>query len=130
MNLNLENMDVKSQPCMTCLDLNSRQTKRLLRRICKALSKAYDVEVLPKFYSDGMTCLITDNREIISIICKDNPVHEMFINSPTLLLSTLLKNGTHITFSPIGRDKVDVDMNKMFGTTLEEMNIKLELLGI
>lgn len=114
---------------MTCINLDNRQTKRMLRRICKALSKAYNVNILPKFFGNGMTCLVTDDREVISIICKNDPVHKMYVNSPQHMLSTLLKNGTHIMFSPLGRNKVYVDMNKMFGQNFEALNISLELMG-
>lgn len=129
MNLNIENMDIQYLQYMTCVNLDNRQTKRILRRICKALSKTYDVNVLPMFFRDGMTCLVTDDREVISIIHKDDSIHKMYVNSPQHMLLALLKNGTHIMFSPLGRNKVDVDMNKMFGKNFEALNISLELMG-
>ena len=40
------------------------------------------------------------------------------------------KEGRKCTCCPLGKDKVEIDTSRMFGTTIEEINVKLDLLKV
>ena len=119
---------------MAVSDLEPTAAKKLLRRICNAVSSFSSTDVHPNYYSGGMVCIMTVDREIATIKCiasvkfTGRPAHEMFFENANALVEKLLSPSAVLYFSPIGREKVEIETSKMFGTTLDEVNLKLDLM--
>ena len=112
-------------------DISNIDAKRLLRRICKAISKSCGTTVTPNYYSNGMTIIVSnDDREVVSFKVSGKKEHIMFFCSVEALVETMMTPSTILYFSPLGKNKVEIDTSKIFGTTLEEMNIQLDLMEV
>lgn len=122
-------MESQSHLCMERTDISTTDAKHLLRRICKAISKSCGTTVTPNYYSDGMANIVSnDDREVVAFKVAGKKEHIMFFCSAEALVETMMMPATILYFSPLGKDKVEIDTSKMFGTTLEEMNVKLDLM--
>ena len=112
-------------------EIYNSAAKHLLRRICKAISKLCGTTVTPNYYSDGMTNIVSnDDREVVAFKVANKKKHIMFFCSAEALIETMMMPSTILHFSPLGKDKVEIDTSRMFGTTIEEINVKLDLLKV
>ena len=99
--------------------------------MCKAISKSCGTIVTPNYYSNGKVNIVSDDREILLLTIPGRPiVGETCFESAAHLLETLLIPNALLYFSPFGKDKVKIDVNAMFGTTIEEVKVKLDLLKV
>ena len=96
--------------------------------MCKAISKSCGTIVTPNYYSNGEVNIVSDDNEIAMLKISGKPTLEMYFESATHLLEVLLIPNTLLYFSPFGKDHIEIDVNAMFGTTIEEVKIKLDLL--
>ena len=125
------NMESQYHLYMERTDISNIDAKRLLRRICKAISKSCGTTVTPNYYSNGMTNIVSnDDREVVAFKVVDKKEHIMFFCSAEALIETMTMPSTILHFSPLGKDKVEINTSKMFGTTIEEINVKLDLLKV
>lgn len=122
---------------MAISDLEPIAAKKLLRRICSAVSNFSSIDVHPNYYSGGMVCIMTVDREIATIKCTTpvkstgRPVCEMFFENAAALVEKMLSPSSVLCFYPFGKkEKVEIDTSKMFGTTLDEVNLKLDLMEV
>lgn len=101
---------------------------KLLVAACKVLSKRYGVCLRLNTYPDGQACIISSDREIASINAeRDNSVG-MFFDSCLELLEALMVPKTTIYVHPNSYgSRLSIDFSKEFGTTLDEMQINLDL---
>ena len=104
--------------------------KHLLRRMFKAISKSCGTIVTPNYYSNGEVNIVSDDKEIAMLKIPGKLTVEMYFVSAAHLLEALLIPNTILCFSPLGKDKVKIDVNAMFGTTIEEVKVKLDLLKV
>ena len=110
--------------------IDNPAAKHLLRRMCKAISKSCGTIVTPNYYSDGMANIVSSDREIASLKIPGKTKFEMYFKSAVHLLEALLIPNAILYFSPFGKDKVEIDVSAMFGTTIEEVKVKLDLLKV
>lgn len=124
---------------MAVSNLEPIAAKKLLRRICNAVSNFSSIDVHPNYYSGGMVCIMTVDREIATIKriaiasakSTGRPVCEMFFEKAAALVEKMLSPNSVLCFYPIGKkEKVEIDTSKMFGTTLDEANLKLDLMEV
>ena len=94
----------------------------------KAISKSCGTTVTPNYYSNGQVNIVSDDKEIAMIKIPGKP--KMYFESAAHLLEALLIPNAILCFSPLGKDKVKIDVNAMFGTTIEEVKVKLDLLKV
>lgn len=113
---------------MKSTDISNIDAKRLLRRICKAISKSCGTTVTPKYYFNGEVNIVSDDKEIVMFKIPGKLTLEMYFESATHLLEALLIPNTFLYFFPFGKDGIEIDVSAMFGTTIEEVKIKLDLL--
>lgn len=115
---------------MESIKIDNSDAKHLLRRMFKAISKSCGTTVTPNYYSNGEANIVSNDREIAMIKIPSKPVIKMYFESATHLLEALLIPNAILCFSPLGKDKVEIDVNAMFGTTIEEVKVKLDLLKV
>ena len=109
--------------------IDNSAAKHLLRRMCKAISKSCGTTVTPNYYSNGKVSIVSDDREIAKLTIPGRPiVVEMYFESAAHLLEALLIPNALLYFFPLGKDSIEIDVSAMFGTTIEEVKIKLDLL--
>lgn len=109
-------------------NISNDEATKLLERALKHLSAKYktDLELYIDFAND--VCITYQYGEIASIILL-NPHTVITRASPTILLCTLLKPATVLEFE-IDDDWEFIDFSKEFGTSIEELKVKLDLLNI
>ena len=110
--------------------IDNSAAKRLLRRMCKAISKSCGTIVIPNYYSNGEVNIVSDDKEIAMLKIPGRLALEMYFKSAAHLLEALLIPNAFLYFSPFGKDHVEIDVNSMFGTTIEEVKVKLDLLKV
>ena len=114
--------------------IDNSAAKHLLRRMFKAISKSCGTTVTPNYYSNGEVNIVSNDKEIAMLKIPDKPAIEMYVEmyfeSAAHLLEALLIPNAILCFSPLGKDKVEIDVNAMFGTTIEEVKVKLDLLKV
>ena len=110
--------------------IDNSAAKHLLRRMCKAISKSCGTTVTPNFYSDGMANIVSSDNEIATLKIPGKIAFAMFFESAAHLLEELLIPNALLYFSPFGKDKVEIDVSAIFGTTIEEVKVKLDLLKV
>ena len=110
--------------------IDNSTAKNLLKRMCKAISKSCGTIVTPNYYSNGKANIVSNDREIAMIKIPSKPAIKMYFESAAHLLEALLIPNAILCFSPLGKDKVEIDVNAMFGTTIEEVKVKLDLLKV
>ena len=96
--------------------------------MCKAISKSCGTIVTPNYYSNGEVNIVSDDNEIAMLKIPGKPTLEMYFESATHLLEVLLIPNTLLYFFPLGKEGIEIDVSAMFGTTVEEVKIKLDLL--
>lgn len=116
---------------MDVSDLDNNAAKRILKKMCKAISISCGTDVVPNYYSDGYVNIISaDEREIATIITCDRINEGPYFENARCLIASLLTSGTILNFSPLGKDRVVMDTSKLFGTTLEELLVNLDLMKL
>ena len=110
--------------------IDNSAAKHLLRRMFKAISKSCGTTVTPNYYSNGEVNIVSDDKEIAMIKIPGKPAIKMYFESTAHLLEALLIPNAILCFSPLGKDKVEINVNEMFGTTIEEVKVKLDLLKV
>ena len=110
--------------------IDNSTAKHLFRRMCKAISKSCGTIVTPNYYSDGMANIVSSDKEIATLKIPGKTTFEMFFESAAHLLEALLIPNAILHFSPFGKGKVEIDVSTMFGTTIEEVKVKLDLLKV
>lgn len=116
---------------MDVSDLDNNAAKRILKKMCKAISIRCGTDVVPNYYSDGYVNIISaDEREIINVIVPNDIYNTLYFNSAKGLIASLLTSGTILNFSPLGKDSVVMDTSKLFGRTLEELLVNLDLMKV
>ena len=110
--------------------IDNSAAKHLLRRMFKAISKSCGTTVTPNYYSNGEVNIVSNDKEIAMLKIPDRLAVEMYFESAAHLLEALLIPNAILCFSPLGKDKVKIDVNAMFGTTIEEVKVKLDLLKV
>lgn len=108
--------------------IDNSTAKNLLKRMCKAISKSCGTIVTPNYYSNGEVNIVSDDNEIAMLKIPGKPTLEMYFESATHLLEVLLIPNTLLYFFPLGKEGIEIDVSAMFGTTIEEVKIKLDLL--
>ena len=108
--------------------IDNSTAKNLLKRMCKAISKSCGTIVTPNYYSNGEVNIVSDDNEIAMFKIPGKPTLEMYFESATHLLEVLLIPNTLLYFFPLGKEGIEIDVSAMFGTTIEEVKIKLDLL--
>ena len=108
--------------------IDNSTAKNLLKRMCKAISKSCGTVVTPNYYSHGEVSIVSDDKEIAMIKIPGKLTIEMYFESAAHLLEALLIPNALLYFFPLGKDGVEIDVSAMFGTTIEEVKIKLDLL--
>ena len=108
--------------------ISNNEAKRLLEKALKHLSAKYKTDL--KLYTDFANGVsITYPHGEIASITSLNPHTVIVRASPTILLCTLLTPATILQFE-INDDWEFIDFSKEFGTTVEELKVKLDLLNI
>ena len=110
--------------------IDNSTAKNLLKRMFKAISKSCGTVVTPNYYSNGEVNIVSVDKEIAMIKIPGKPAIKMYFESAAHLLEALLIPNAILCFSPLGKDKVKIDVNAMFGTTIEEVKVKLDLLKV
>ena len=110
--------------------IDNSAAKHLLRRMFKAISKSCGTTVTPNYYSNGEVNIVSDDKEIAMLKIPGRLALEMYFESAAHLLEALLIPNALLYFSPFGKDHVEIDVNSMFGTTIEEVKVKLDLLKV
>ena len=108
--------------------IDNSTAKNLLKRMCKAISKSCGTIVTPNYYSNGEVNIVSDDKEIAMLKIPGKLTLEMYFESAAHLLEVLLIPNTLLYFFPLGKECVEIDVSAMFGTTIEEVKIKLDLL--
>ena len=109
-------------------DLDNAIAKRFLTRICKAISKATGTRIKPNYYCHGMANLVSADHEIVSLKLPGKTKHTLFFVDAKLLLERMLQLNAILSFNPLGKDRVEIDTGQMFGTSIDELKIRLDLL--
>ena len=110
--------------------IDNSAAKYLLRRMCKAISKSCGTIVTPNYYSNGEANIVSCDREITILKISGELAPNIYFESAAHLLEALLIPNAILCFSPLGKDKVEINVNAMFGTTIEEVKVKLDLLKV
>lgn len=110
------------------LDLNS--AKRLVKRICKAITKIYGTKVYPKYYSNKNIVIVSEDAEIAAFALPESKEQILYFKDAVDLIETMMMPGTLMHFSPLGRTKIEICTSKTFGKTIEEIKIYLDLLNV
>lgn len=106
--------------------------KKTIKRICKAIEKMHGVKLTPCYFSDNSLCLVKDNSEIIRFNCTGdsllvgNKVLIEFLASSKRFLEFVIDPNSIMFIS----NDLSIHPSEMFGTSFDEMNINLELLGV
>ena len=98
--------------------------------MCKAISKSCGTIVTPNYYSNGEVNIVSVDKEIAMLKIPGKPTLEMYFESATHLLEALLIPNALLYFFPLGKDDIEINVSAMFGTTIEEVKIKLDLLKV
>lgn len=115
---------------MESLEIDNTTAKHLLRRICKAISKSCGTTVTPNYYSDGTAIIVSSDKEIATLRIPGKTKFAMFFESAANLLNALLSPNALLFFSPFGKSRVEIYVSAMFGTTIEEVKVNLDLLKV
>ena len=110
--------------------IDNSTAKNLLKWMYNAISKSCGTIVTPNYYSNGEVNIVSDDKEIAMIKIPGKPAIKMYFESAAHLLEALLIPNAILCFSPLGKDKVKIDVNSIFGTTIEEVKVKLDLLKV
>ena len=94
----------------------------------KAISKSCGTTVTPNYYSNGEVNIVSNDKEIAMLKIPGKLAVEMYFESAAHLLEALLIPNALLYFFPFGKDGIEIDVSAMFGTTIEEVKIKLDLL--
>ena len=115
------NMEPQSQPSIAAIEL--------LKRICKAIEIVHREKLQLSIFGNGTCCLITKDDEVAFISCRDISESHMYFHSADSLLEHLMKKGTNICFHSNNR-WINICISDFLGNSIDELKIKLDLLGI
>ena len=105
--------------------LDSNLACSLASRICKAISNMHSSKIT--FRNErNFVCFITEDKEVVRIHL--NGTYWYYFSTIDQLLTAMLMHGVKLSFfsNHIGQ-MIIIDLNKMFGTTLDELLINLDL---
>lgn len=112
---------------MANLSIDNKLACKILKKAFKILSKHYDVEITLAQYSNGSVCILSEDKEI-AVVTNSSNKHDLFFSSGIELLETLMDDKVKFLFHPFKfSDDCIINFSKMFGSTIEEVKINLEL---
>ena len=121
-----ETMDARA-PCVLH-DLED-DAEKLLRRVLAILSRDYSIHMQLKKYLTGDVCIFTAEPVVIYVVKLDNNQSSIFFNSSYAMLDALVHHRSMIyinTLSYLSKD-IRIDFTSRFGTSIEELKVKLDL---
>ena len=116
---------------MTIDNIVEKDAKKILRRMCKALSRICGVKLELYCNSVGEAIILSDFGDIPSVSTpKTEPARTLYFNNAKQMLEAILTKDARVYFSsPKCYTFTDgIEINNYLGTTLEEAMIKLDLL--
>ena len=115
---------------MTDLDnIDNWTASHLIRRALAILSRQYGTTLELERFGNGQVCLVTKNREIASFSIPFQSYSLLYCESAKRCLELLMNPEVVFKFSPLEKGKrITVQFSGMFGKTIDELKIKLDLL--
>lgn len=110
--------------------ISNDEAEKLLKRALKHLSAKYNTYIELHKCSTGEVRLIGCTGECASFDVPDHYVNMTTFASMTCLLYILLIPGTSFEINQTNETWIDIDFSKEFGTTIEELKVKFDLLSI
>ena len=108
--------------------INNRTATRLLNQAFKVLSKQLDYKIHLNACSSKEVCILTEEREIARISNSSNAIGWLYEEDSIEMLKTLMRPCVGFTFYETAKNTVHIiSFAKMFGTTLEELMVNLDL---
>lgn len=111
--------------------ITEKDAKKLLCKICKVLSRIYDVKLVLHCNRVGEAIILSEFGDIAAVsIPKTAPVRELYFEDAKQMLKAILTKDAEIYFpsTKLHTITTGVKINNYIGTTLEEAMIKLDLL--
>lgn len=116
---------------MTIDSLTTKDAKKILCKMCKVLSRTYNVKLILHCNRVGEAIILSEFGDIAAVsIPKFAPVRTLYFEDAKQMLEAILTKDAEVYFPSTKRytSIVGVKINDYFGTTLEEAMIKLDLL--
>ena len=113
---------------MAALAIDDKTACTILKKAFKILSKQCNVEITLEQYGSGTVCIVSEDREIAAVNKPNNKYNLLYFSSGTSLLETLMDKNVTLSFNPFTFDKkCIINFSKIFGSTIEEVKINLDL---
>lgn len=116
---------------MTVDSIAAKDAKKILRRMCKVLSRIYNVKLTLHCNRVGEAIILSEFGDIAAVsIPKFAPVRTLYFEDAKQMLKAVLTKDAEVYFPSTKRHTITagVEINNYLGTTLEEAMIKLDLL--
>lgn len=113
---------------MTVDSIDAKDAKKILRKICKVLSRIYGVKLLLHCNRVGEAMILSEFGDIVLVSA---PKTKLFFEDAKQMLEAVLTKDAEVYFPGATRyyaHYAGVKINNYLGTTLEEAMIKLDLL--
>lgn len=113
---------------MTIDSIDEKDAKKILRKICKVLSRIYGTKIALHCSRVGEVMALSEFGDIVSVSA---PKTKLFFEDAKQMLEAVLTKDAEVYFPGAKRyytPNAGVKINNYLGTTLEEAMIKLDLL--
>jgi len=117
---------------MTIDSIDEKDAKKILRKICKVLSRIYGIKLALHCNRVGEAMILSELGDVASVsIPKTAPASALYFEDAKQMLKAVLTKDAEFYFPGAKRyytPNAGVKINNYLGTTLEEAMIKLDLL--
>lgn len=116
---------------MTVDNISTKDAKKILCKMCKILSRIYDVKLTLHCNRVGEAIILSEFGDIAAVsIPKTAPVRTLYFEDAKQMLKAVLTKDAEVYFpsTKLHTITAGVKINNYLGTTLEEALIKLDLL--
>ena len=112
--------------------IDDSKAKRILRRACRHINRMFDCSIKPVVNHGGEAALVDSlNSHAAFVVLEDcDQVGNIFFSCSWEMLEALLaKNAKLKIFKDTANERrwLTIDLNSCFGTTLDEMLVRLDL---
>ena len=103
--------------------------KRLVNRVCRALSEKTGCKISPFYLSNGRLYLVEKTSKSCVYVYRDGFPMSDYYNSASSLLKCLLNKDVSILVYPHKKPSVLLDLAPVLGTNIDELIINLDLMN-